>query len=57
MKTTEPIFDDFHRQAAVVIAAIRQAPDDAAGVAILLDFCSKVRQDTFDEVVRRMREG
>lgn len=56
---TDPSFDDVRRQVSVVLAAIEQAPDAAAREAILLDFCSKVRQDAFDEIVRRMnvKEG
>lgn len=50
-------FEEIRRQAAVVITAIREAPDDEACLVILLNFCSKVRNDTCDEIILRMRAG
>lgn len=49
--------EDLRRQAAVVLAAIREAPDDEARLAILLAYRSRAQQDTMDEIVRHMREA
>lgn len=56
LKTEDPSAEDLRRQASVVLAAIREARDDEARVTILLAYYSRARQDTMDEIVRRMKE-
>lgn len=57
LKTEDPSAEDLRRQASVVLAAIREARDDEARVTILLAYYSRARQDTMDEIVRRMKEA
>lgn len=47
--------EDLDHQIRVVLAAIREAPDDVAREKILYDFYWHARQSMTDEIVRKMR--